>query len=328
MSYFLKINGTDVISPKGPNGENWAYFNSFWIGCYHTIDPATYHISVETGYLAIYSTHDSEKEIPAQGRSGPDLRGSRLDFGGALDGDLVIEDSNGRSIVCKGLDYVICEDIECGNQAMQLHLLRFKPGAGVAKWIDDSSWVDKFDEPEGAETADGRPYWRRTCDFGHGPRYCHNTWRHRNREGLRSLSVGMPLLANSLFSTWLKAHHETFPDLLLKAMGDPRGEDRDLEHWTQEFDNASVPGNAEPKGFSMICQGAFTALLMTELMSDRWFDLVRQGNEYELCRELMRVASEGSMSSHSLRDLADLKINSVVPEPSTYAHEFFTIRIQ
>jgi hypothetical protein len=231
----------------------------------------------------------------------------------------------------QGLQYLTTEDVHCGNQAMQFHLLRFQTKApGPKGWFDDKAWASVYDPPN--VSLDNKPMWIRVVKYDDAdPRYCHAVWRRRNaattlskerRYGLRFLGVSMPLGRNSIFSHLLSKHDDVMPEITVEAI-----DENSVQQWQEIVNVKNFTGPQRPHGVVMICHGAFSELGMSDALDESWFRLIENANQMELSRRLLAVVSKGSAQPHSLRQLADLHNNCIVPAPHDHPHVFFGLWI-
>ena len=327
--YNLTINDNELIKNKGAQGENWDTLNSFWIGYRFSLQRG--HITIEDGFLALYTSHSTNKPLqPFLPNQGPFLADN---FGPLEDkGKVVLTGvagkGTGNTLTMMGMEYMSTEDVECGNQAMQFHLLRFAGGSpvgeliGPPEWFNDSEWVSQYTAPDKAK--DGSPMWQRFVNYGDTQgQYAHVAWRRRNDAGLRFLALNMPLQQQSLFSSILQNHNEEFPLLEVTATG-THGE----AHWTEKIEQTEITkGDEQSRGVCMISHGAFSDMLFTEALASDWFDLIQAREQEKLCRRLLKEASIGSSHPHSFRQLSDSGTDSVVTPPRDHPHVFFSLWI-
>lgn len=326
MSYDLTINDTLAIRRKSPEGRSWDALNSWMIFYRYTLAQANpWKIAVDQAYLAVYASHESNVPIPAKTDRGPTLG---VDYG---EQGLTVEiaDTAG-SLTAKGLTYIKAEDIHAANQAGQLHLFRFdKAKENIDRWIDDTSWTNEFSEPPDNEDApDGHPFWKRHVQYGEGARYAYSTLVSRGSTGIQALAASLPLRPKSLFATWLKKHDQSPPTLTLVA------KDKEAEHWTHDWKGSDVPAGRRADGIAVLCQGAFVALGLSELMAESWHGLLQSGQlaggigrEFELCRALTDVVSRGAPNPLTVGELSDGRTTSVVPQATGFAQEYFSLRV-
>ena len=322
MSYSLKVGTTDRVQATVANVD-LNPLCSFWVGYRFKIDAATQTLKIGEGFVALYLSHNSSQKIPLldPGASGPQLAG----FGAT--GALTLTGPGGASLVFDELDYMFAEDVECGNQAMQLHLLKFRSGTDggdINKWINDDGWKYSPVKPEIEKANDGtNPLWRKSVNFANGDREASVIWRRRNATGLRALGVALPLQAKSFVRHWLGQANNQIPTLTLSAK-DKNGQP---DHWSHPFSAADIPSTSKPEGSAMVCHGAFSALTISEIVGPMWANAMQANQLPELSRLLMEVASRGSALPHSLRQLSDTATSVVVKPDNVPAQELFVVTL-
>jgi len=323
--YNLTIADKELIKNKGEKGQNWDTLNSFWVGYRFSLQRG--HVTIEDGFLALYTSQSTDKPIqPFLPNQGPFLA---EEFGPLKDGGKVILTgvagaTEPNKLTFQGMEYMSTEDVECGNQAMQFHLLRFTNEAasevGPPEWFSDSDWVSQYTAPDTAY--DGNPMWKRTVNYGDiTDQYAHVAWRRKNAAGLRFLALNMPLQQQSLFSKILQNHNQQFPELEVTATG-TAGE----PHWTEKIEWEKITkGHEQSRGVAMISHGAFGGMLFSEALAGDWFDLIQAREQEKLCRRLLKEASMGSSHPHSFNQLSDSNSDSVVTPPRDNPHVFVSI---
>jgi hypothetical protein len=324
VSLNLSINNKSVITAKDKSGADVDAFRSFWLGyTFATPVDANKLVAIGKGCLAVYCSHDSAKDIPARGAVGPELAKY-----GPLEGKLEIyygsDKKKGNALTLDHLDYIGAEDIECANQAMQLHLSKFEParGRGIVGWVDDTKWAAS-ELPKESQTSHNKPYWKRTVGYNKGTRYAHFIHRHRNARGLQTVAAALPFGSQSLFSFWLKQHGLVIPELEFSAKGVHTGKNPDAGHWSEKAGPANIVEGTRPRGLAMVTMGAFGALRPTDLMRDAWLALMDGNSDFELARTLAAVVSDGSPRPHTLRQLATHSVDCVVTAQNDSPQEFF-----
>lgn len=317
MSLKLTIGNRAVISPVGPGGANLSPLRSLWIGYTFTINPDIGHVNIGSGYLALYLSHDSRLNIPALTPIGPQL----VNYGQVLD-DVEIGDASGNKIKLRNLDYIAVEDIECANQAMQLHVLRFNSQRGnVREWVDDQGWQGPA-LPASLLTSNNKPFWKRQVNYRNCSRYAHFIGRHRNAAGLLAVAASLPFGSRSLFQYLLERHHQPMPDVEFRA-----SDSDNSDHWGETVGVANVLGMDRPRGLAMVTMGVFGSLRLTNIMQDRWISLMDGNSDFELCRVLAGIAGQGYGRPHTLNQFALHSEDCISGQMNASPQDVFFLRL-
>jgi hypothetical protein len=324
MSYNLTVGSTERIRAT-VNNVNLNPLCSYWVGYRFSVSAGTQILQILEGFVALYMSHTSSQKIPLlnDGAEAPQLD----DFGQI--GKLTLIGPKDSKLVLDQLDYMSAEDVECGNQAMQLHVLKFRAGSqggNMTQWIDDQGWIyDPVKREEKYRLAnDGvNPLWRKTIRFDYGDRDANVIWRRRNATGVRALGVILPLQRNSLARHLLLNANNAFPTIGLKAE-DALGK---KEHWAADFGAGNIPANSNPRGCAMLCHGAFSNLQIGEVVGPAWTNAMTGNQLPELSRLLMEVVARAAPGGHSLRQLSNTALNAVVEPDPIPAQELFVIAL-
>nr|BDD48077.1 hypothetical protein 5 [Candidatus Aminicenantes bacterium] len=324
MSYGLSIGGTPVIE------EAQDTFNSFWLGYSFQVltgNENEANIKVDKAFLAVYCSYETSKKVPILGKK---------HYENVSNLDSIEISGKGKKIKMKNLEYKGMQSIEAANQSMELHLFQFhheNEREKIKEWVDDSSWFsgfrlegkEKSDGKAPLKTWDGNPFWTRYCDWGQGERYCHSTVVRRDSNGLQTLAFSMPYQQKSLFQEWLKNDGKVkFPPIQVKSKQiDMKGSE--VGKWDIKYSPDVVENNMS--GIAMITEGAFSTIMMNDLLDNSWKDAMNDTNDRRRWEKLMEVISNSSVNPISLDGLKDRETNSVYTtnDPNS-AQEFFLIQ--
>jgi hypothetical protein len=318
MSYKLIVGDNEVIQPTGSSGQNWDALNSFWLGYNYTIVPQTNEIKIDQGFFAVYVSHGTNK--PIQGLRV--LEGARIheEFGMLPDVQLV--SSGNDRLRMSGLRYAATEEVECGNEAMQLHLCKFDPKeVGPTQWVSDAEWHAQLD-PDRDENRDGTPPWRRRFKFedGGNEMACFVVWRRTNRQGLKSILTSTPLAPGSVFTEWLRSHDQKFPKFSVETK-----DDVDNTHWKLTVDPEQKFGDVNPRGVVMIVHGAFSGLKPSDVLANDWLEAF--GDDEKITRKLLGVVADFSQNRQTAHVLKNTGINTVVSVMPESPQVIFSLRL-
>ena len=323
MSYELSIGGQKVISRLGEQNQNLDVFNSFWLGFRFTLDQYA-NVTIGDSFGAIYCSHDSGKIIPTLRDEGP-----RIDTFGAITSSLTISTETAdetQELTLDCVDYVDAVDCHCGNQAMQLHLLRFDPTriGGIGSWVDDKGWsYSGITSDEIPQT--GRPWWKREVGYKGRKRKAFASFRHRSGPGIQALALSLPLERGSLYCELLDSQGSRLPEISLEAVGGTDPENMSKQ-WGDKFDGSAAERTGRAWGIAMICAGAFTSIRFNDILRNDWFNRIDSNQQQQLTRALWNLVVDYNPGEHSIGGLADLETVASVSSFQSTPLEVFSIR--
>jgi len=213
---------------------------------------------------------------------------------------------------------------EFASEYGQLHLFQCRTAAPPqvpANWLTAGSWNPNFTTPPGCDRPD-TPFIKHELSLVNGPqaRYAYHVMSRETGNGVRSISVLMPFLVNSVFSRLLISHGGVTPTLKLTRSVDG-GERTEWEY----FNNPPLPTTAV-RGFCMVAQGAFKNIELNATL-DHWVDANSGADPIETIGDhLSRIVYAHPPFKRTLATAYDTRNDSIIQTDSQPALEVLFLK--